>query len=168
MRRTFASLAAGLLLATAGATPGFARPAVAPLSHDDIAWLRRASFAVDSATLARYQQLGRDGWLDEALADRNDTLPEPIQQLLDGYQALNTPPQQLVEQYRDQMKQVKAMPDGDAKVAAKKAAQKDGRQRLREAQQAELLHAIYGSNPLKEQMVWFWLNHFSVYGARGR
>ena len=106
MRRTFASLAAGLLLATAGATPGFARPAVAPLSHDDIAWLRRASFGVDSVTLARYQQLGRKAWLDEALADRNDTLPEPIQQLLDGYQALNTPPQQLVEQYRDQMKQV--------------------------------------------------------------
>ena len=167
MRRTFASLAAGLLLATAGATPALARPAAAPLSHDDIAWLRRASFGVDSATLARYQQLGRKAWLDEALADRNDTLPEPIQQLLDGYQALNTPPQQLVEQYRDQMKQVKAMPDGDAKVAAKKEEQRAGRKLLRQAQQAELLHAIYGSNPLKEQMVWFWLNHFSVYGAKG-
>ncbi|MGN6236145.1 DUF1800 domain-containing protein [Dyella sp.] len=167
MRRTFASLAAGLLLATAGATPGLARPAAAPLSHDDIAWLRRASFGVDSATLARYRQLGREGWLDEALADRNDTLPPPIQQLLDSYDAINTPPLELLKRYRDALKQVKAMPDGDAKVAAKKAAQKDGRKLLREAQQAELLHAIYGSNPLKEQMVWFWLNHFSVYGAKG-
>lgn len=33
--------------------------------------------------------------------------------------------------------------------------------------QVELLHAIYGSNPLKEQMVWFWLNHFSIYAAKG-
>ena len=110
MRRTFASLAAGLLLATAGATPGLARPAATPLSHDDIAWLRRASFGVDSATLARYRQLGREGWLDEALADRNNSLPSPIQQLIDSYDAINTPPLELVKRYRDQMKQVKAMP----------------------------------------------------------
>ncbi|WP_431633826.1 DUF1800 domain-containing protein [Dyella sp. KULCS107] len=167
MRLVFASLATGLLLAAAGAAPALASSPGAPLSHDDIAWLRRASFGVDSATLARYRQLGREGWLDEALADRNDTLPSPIQQLIDSYDAINTPPLELVKRYRDQMKQVKTMPDGDAKVAAKKTAQKDGRKLLREAQQAELLHAIYGSNPLKEQMVWFWLNHFSVYGAKG-
>lgn len=167
MRYALASLSLGLLLAATGAAPALASPTNATLSHDDIAWLRRASFGVDSATLARYRQLGREGWLDEALADRNNSLPSPIQQLIDSYDAINTPPLELVKRYRDQMKQVKAMPDGDAKVAAKKAAQKDGRQLLREAQQAELLHAIYGSNPLKEQMVWFWLNHFSVYGAKG-
>jgi uncharacterized protein (DUF1800 family) len=37
-----------------------------------------------------------------------------------------------------------------------------------EAQQAELLRAIYGPNQLKEQLVWFWLNHFSVYAPKGR
>lgn len=167
MRHALASLSLGLLLAVTGAASALAAATDATLSHDDIGWLRRASFGVDSATLARYRQLGRDGWLDQALADRDDTLPPPIQQLLDSYDAINTPPLELLKRYRDALKQVKAMPDGDAKVAAKKAAQKDGRQLLREAQQAELLHAIYGSNPLKEQMVWFWLNHFSVYGAKG-
>ncbi len=167
MRHALASLSLGLLLAATDAAPALAGAKSAALSHDAIAWLRRASFGVDSATLARYRQLGRKGWLDEALADRNDTLPPPIQQLLDSYDAINTPPLELLKRYRNALKQVKAMPDGDAKVAAKKAAQKNGRQLLREAQQAELLHAIYGSNPLKEQMVWFWLNHFSVYGAKG-
>ncbi|MGA0587583.1 DUF1800 domain-containing protein [Dyella sp. KRB-257] len=167
MRHTLAALSLGLLLAVTGAAPALADTTNVTLFHDDIAWLRRASFGVDSATLARYRQLGREGWLDEALADRDDTLPPPIQQLLDSYDAINTPPLELLKRYRDALKQVKTMPNGDAKMAARKAAQKDGRQRLREAQQAELLHAIYGSNPLKEQMVWFWLNHFSVYGAKG-
>ena len=32
-----------------------------------------------------------------------------------------------------------------------------------QAPAGRLLHAIYGGNQLKEQMVWFWLNHFSIY-----
>jgi uncharacterized protein (DUF1800 family) len=33
--------------------------------------------------------------------------------------------------------------------------------------EVELLRAIYGGDQLKEQMVWFWLNHFSVYADKG-
>ena len=157
----------GLLFATAVAPPAPAVAATAPLTREDVAWLRRASFGIDDATLARYRELGRTRWLDEALADRDDRLPPAIQQQLDGYEAIATPPEQLLGDYRDTLRQVKAMPDGDAKVAAKKEAQRHGRDLLRQAQQAELLRAIYGGNPLKEQMVWFWLNHFSVYGNKG-
>jgi hypothetical protein len=59
MRHALASLSLGLLLAATGAAPALAAGTNATLSHDDIAWLRRASFGVDSATLARYRQLGR-------------------------------------------------------------------------------------------------------------
>ncbi|MBU6246452.1 MAG: DUF1800 family protein [Xanthomonadaceae bacterium] len=167
MRRTLRLAPLGLLLALAGAALSPVRAGDAPLTRDDIAWLRRASFGIDSATLQRYRELGRTGWLDAALADRDDHLPPAIQQQIDGYEAIATPPAELVRSFRESLRQVKAMPEGDARVAAKKAALKHGRELLREAQQAELLHAIYGSNPLKEQMVWFWLNHFSVYGNKG-
>jgi len=167
MRRYVRFAPLGLLFALVGALPAAARADAAPLTHDDVVWLRRASFGIDSATLARYRQLGRQGWLDAALADRDDRLPPAIQQQIDGYEAIATPPLELLTSYRDQLRQVKAMPDGDAKLAAKKAAQIHGRTLLRQAQEAELLHAIYGSNPLKEQMVWFWLNHFSIYGNKG-
>lgn len=136
-------------------------------SHDDIRWLQRATFGLDSATLARYEQLGRRRWLDEQLSDRHDTLPPAIRNLIDSYPAVSTPAAELVASAIQARQRLKAMPDGDAKVAARKALQKQGRELARQAQQAELLHAIYGSNQLKEQMVWFWLNHFSVYAAKG-
>jgi uncharacterized protein (DUF1800 family) len=37
----------------------------------------------------------------------------------------------------------------------------------KQSAEVELLRAIYGRNQLKEQMVWFWLNHFNVYAAKG-
>lgn len=160
--RCLISLAAGLCLPATLA----ARSAPAP-SHDDIRWLQRASFGLDSATLARYEQLGRSGWLDEQLSDRNDSLPPAIRDLINSYPAISTPPGELLAAAIEARRHLKTMPDGDARVAAKKALQKQGRELVRQAQQAELLHAIYGSNPLKEQMVWFWLNHFSVYAAKG-
>jgi uncharacterized protein (DUF1800 family) len=138
------------------------------LARDDIAWLRRASFGIDSAILARYRQLGRDRYLDEALADPGDSLPPAIQNLIDSYAAIQQPPEALFTTYRDEAMAVKAMPDGEAKTAAKKSLQIGSRELLRQAQQAELLRAVYGSNPLKEQLVWFWLNHFSIYGNKGR
>lgn len=170
MRPSITRLALTLALVLPAAGMASAAPSdgtATRLSREDIAWLRRASFGIDSATLARYRALGRTRYLSQALADRDDTLPPAIAQLIARYPAISTPPQQLFEQFRETQKQIKAMPDGDAKVAAKKAAQKSGAALLRQAQQAELLHAIYGSNPLKEQMVWFWLNHFSIYGAKG-
>lgn len=136
-------------------------------SHDDVRWLQRASFGLDSATLARYEQLGRSGWLDEQLSDRNDSLPPAIRDLIKSYPAVSTPPAELLATAIEARQRLKSMPDGDAKVAARKLLQKQGRELAKQAQQAELLHAIYGSNQIKEQMVWFWLNHFSVYAAKG-
>lgn len=143
--------------ASGAATPG----------RDDIRWLQRAAFGLDSATLASYEQLGRQAWLDRQLADHDDTMPPAIASLIASYPAISTPPQQLLAEAIHARRELKSMPDGDAKVAAKKARRERERALVNQAQQAELLRAIYGNNPLKEQMVWFWLNHFSIY-AKGR
>ncbi len=155
-----AALAGTLLAASAQA----AAPA---LSHDDIAWLKRTTFGLDSASVARYQQLGRRRYLEQELAGRDDTLPPAIEQLLNGFQVVNTPLPQLFETYRQQQLQYKKMAAGPAKDAARKALGQSRRRLYLEDAQVELLHAIYGGDQLKEQMVWFWLNHFSVYAAKG-
>lgn len=157
----------GLLFMTSFLLPAQPTPS-ATMSHADIRWLRRAAFGLDSSTLENYQQLGRKRWLDTQLSDRNDTLPPAIRSLIASYPAITTAPAELLADAIKDRRALKSMPDGDAKTAAKKKLQKQARELARQAQQAELLHAIYGSNPLKEQVVWFWLNHFSVYGAKGR
>ena len=137
------------------------------LSQDDVDWLRRDSFELDSATVAMYRDLGRSHLLDRQLDGRiGDDLPAPITALIHSYEAGSTPTEQLLTNLRDEQEKIKNMPDGDDKNAAKKAQQQHANDLLQQAQQIEMLHAIYGPNQLKEQMVWFWLNHFSVYGAR--
>jgi uncharacterized protein (DUF1800 family) len=139
------------------------------LSQDDVDWLRRNSFELDSTTVAIYRDLGRSRLLDRQLDGRvSDDLPAPIHALINSYEAGSVSTEQLLTNLRDQQENIKAMPDGDAKEAAKKAQQQHANDLLQQAQEIEMLHAIYGPNQLKEQMVWFWLNHFSVYGAKGR
>jgi len=158
-------VALGALVALAPGAAG-ARDA---LSQDDVDWLRRDSFELDSSTVAVYRDIGRSRLLDRQLDGRiGDELPAPINALIGTYEAANTPTEQLLTNLRDEQEKIKNMPDGDEKAAAKKAQQQHANDLLQQAQEIEMLHAIYGPNQLKEQMVWFWLNHFSVYGAKGR
>ncbi|MBE1162589.1 DUF1800 domain-containing protein [Dyella acidiphila] len=151
------------------ALAGVAQAASAPLSADDIAWLRRDSFGLDSATIERYRELGRTRFLDEQLAGGDDPLPPAVAPLINSYEVFNTAPAQLVAEYRDDQQKAKNVDatDTGAKDNAKKDFQKYRRELYKQSMEVELLRAIYGGNQLKEQMVWFWLNHFSVYAPKG-
>lgn len=165
---TCARFAAASMLFVLGAGTATARDAHA-LSQEDVDWLRRDSFELDSATVAMYRDLGRSRLLDRQLDGRiGDELPAPVNALINSYEAGSVSTEQLLTNLRDEQENIKAMPDGDAKTAARKAQQQHANDLLQQAQEIEMLHAIYGPNQLKEQMVWFWLNHFSVYGAKGR
>ena len=162
MRLTALTLSLSLLLASS-------LTQAANLSPNDIAWLRRDSFGLNSATVAQYRALGRNTLLTKQLNDQlDDTLPAPITAQIDNYDAFHTPLDQLLGSLQQEQQQLRSIPDGPEKQAANQAIQQRGNQIGLQAQQAELLHAIYGPNQLKEQLVWFWLNHFSVYAAKGR
>lgn len=141
----------------------------AALNPSDIAWLRRDGFDLDAANLARLRSMGREGLLQAQLADRiNDPLPPAINALLHSYPVLSTSPESLLQTFKSQQEQFKAMPEGDAKNAAKKDAQQQANELAEQAREAVLLRAVYGPNQLKEQLVGFWLNHFSVFQGKGR
>ena len=181
-----------LTILFASATPVRAQGG-APLTPDDLAWLRRDTFGLDSATLERYREVGRKRFLDEQLAGGDDPLPPAVAPLINSYEAYTTSPAELVGEFREQRKAFKASEaanthnkantnaatntdaNADAKDDnkdapkddAKKAFQMYRRTLYKEGAEVELLRAIYGQNQLKEQMVWFWLNHFSIYAAKG-
>lgn len=138
------------------------------VSNEDVAWLDRVTFGADSATLARFRELGKRRFLDEQLHPKQDALPAEVSAQIDGFDVMKTPSATLLAQVRDQYRQINDMPDGDAKQEARKALQKQGNGYAQEAQASELLHAIYDENQLREQLVWFWLNHFSVFQDKGR
>lgn len=158
-----------LLVMALAAVPWMAAAQTPPaLGHDDVAWLQRATFGIDASSVARYQALGRAAYLEQELTERDDTLPPAIHTLINSYDVVNTPPEQLLVTFRQQQQQFKDAPDGAAKDAAKATLQEYRKQLYQQDAQVALLHAIYGGDQLKEQVVWFWLNHFSVYAAKGR
>jgi uncharacterized protein (DUF1800 family) len=65
---------------------------------------------------------------------------------------------------RETQNREKGSADGDA---ARKAYQDKLGQLLREAQTRSLLRDLYSRNQLKEQMTWFWFNHFNVHAPKG-
>ena len=141
-----------------------AAPSARP-SGDDIAWLNRVTFGVDSAALQRFQRLGREGFLDQQLrADAGD-LPADVAAQIQAMPATQTSTIDDAEQLRQMRQQRKQMKQsGDTDKTALKAYRQRGRALTDQAGQAQLLRAIYDPNQLREQMVWFWSNHFSVYG----
>lgn len=143
--------------------------APAPLSPSDMAWLRRDGFDLDAASVARFRSMGRSGLLEAQLADRiADPLPPAITTLLHSYPVLASSPESSMLAFKQQQEQINAMPDGDAKVDARKALQQQANAFGDQAREIVMLRAVYGPNQLKEQLVWFWLNHFSVYLGKGR
>lgn len=161
-RAAAAGLALGFCLIATAAQAG-----TAP-RRDDLAWLQRIGFGVDAADAARFERLGRRRYLDDQLDPRGDGLPASVQAAIDGYEAVRTPVPDLFAAMQEEQLRIRDMPDGDAKIAAKKAQQQHANELLQQAQQATLLRAVYGTDQLREQMVWFWLNHFSVFAGKGR
>ncbi|MEE7561245.1 DUF1800 domain-containing protein, partial [Xanthomonas sp. Kuri4-2] len=142
-----------------------------PLEPTQVTWLQRVTYGLDAASAARLQQLGAQRFVRAQLGEDGGgdaALPPAIRVQLDGFGALHTPLPALLAQVEAERRRVDALPDGDAKVAARKALQSRGGQVLDQARKAQLLRAVYASDQLREQLVWFWLNHFSVYAEKGR
>ena len=138
-------------------------------SAADIAWLRRDGFDLDAAQLQRLRTLGRNELLRAQLDDRlHDPLPPAIDTLLRSYPALNDSPRSLLEEFRQRQEQIKAMPEGEARNQAQKDLRQYAAQLAEQTQSSVLLQAVYGPNQLKEQLMLFWLNHFSVFQGKGR
>ena len=80
---------------------------------------------------------------------------------------LSSPPAPILEarsaEVSAEYKRINAMADGADKEQARKTLNDAGNKLAYQAIREELLRAVYSPSQLQEQMVWFWLNHFSVH-----
>lgn len=141
-----------------------------PLLEEDLRWLNRVTYGIDSATIAQYRTLGRKNFLDAQLAPANDALPPAAQRAIDGMAVSQRRAEQLLLDADLEAKRINALPEtpGNDDKAKARQAQQDFQERLAfEAAKRHLLRAVYSPAQLKEQMTWFWLNHFSVFRYKG-
>ncbi|HMK87782.1 MAG TPA: DUF1800 domain-containing protein [Steroidobacteraceae bacterium] len=159
-----------LMLGCAGSAPrsttGTSAAALPVLHRQDVLWLERISFGLDSANVAEYHRLGRERYLDRQLMGLEPALPAGLAAELHGPEEGQSDPERALADANAQYKAINAMADGADKELARKSLNERANKLAYEAARRELLRALYSPAQLKEQMVWFWLNHFSVYQAK--
>jgi uncharacterized protein (DUF1800 family) len=159
-------IACGSLLAGCATRTDVPRASPAPLHamrREDTLWLERASFGLDSASVESFRQLGRERFLDRQLHPGEAVLPAPIAAEIGALEVSHADPVKWLADVNAQYKLINAMPDGADKEQARKALNDRGNKLAYEAIRRDLLRAVYSPTQLQEQMVWFWLNHFSVF-----
>jgi uncharacterized protein (DUF1800 family) len=137
--------------------------ALANPSHQDILWLDRVTYGPTTATMERYLKLGRHRFLDEQLHPRDQQLPAAAAAHIDALEISHADGAQLLAYVNGQQQRINALSDEATKQSERKALNDKGNHLAYEAARRELLRAIYSPAQLQEQVVWFWLNHFSVF-----
>jgi uncharacterized protein (DUF1800 family) len=133
------------------------------LPRADVVWLQRVNFGVDSRALADYRRLGRERYLEEQLNPSAEVLPPAIATQVRTIESAETDPAQTLATLQERRRAINALAEDAAKEQARKALNEEANRLAYQAMRLELLRAIYSPAQLREQMVWFWLNHFSVF-----
>src|ERR1700733_13241227 len=140
---------------------------VAASPSDDLLLVNRLSWG----ETAQGDTLGgqsAQAWLEQQLhPTADDGLPPEVQARIAAMDISQHSPARLNDQVlvlRQEMQHAGSGPDGDA---ARKAYQQRLTERARQAQERSLLRDLYSRNQLKEQLPWFWFNHFNVDARKG-
>ena len=161
--RAFISLHAALLF-VAGVVVSTATPPA--VTRGDIRWLNRATFGIDAATLARYQRLGREKFLDEQL---HPPVADP-ERLATEVAAIPMVQQRAADHIRSnrvEQQRINSLVSEEEKQQARTALNQAGNQVVYETMKRHLMRALESPWQLREQMTWFWMNHFSVFQGKG-
>ena len=158
--RTARACAAALALA---ASPAIA----APPSPADLALLNRVSWGASGTSAAALEQAGAErrqqGQLHPAPGDH---LPPAAAAQIAALTISRQPMTQLVRDADAFNRFGGSLPTPEQRSAAQGLYQQGLNELAREAAMRSLLRDLYSSDQLKEQMTWFWMNHFNVHQAK--
>jgi len=157
------SLIVGCATTTSSTSPSTARGATA----EETRWLNRITYGVTSQSVAEYRRVGRDGYLDEQLSPGSHPLPPAIAAQIGALELDQLDPAAELLAINAENKRINDLPDPAERDAARKSLNDRGNRLAYEAARRILLEAAYSRDQLREQMVWFWLDHFSVFQYKG-
>jgi uncharacterized protein (DUF1800 family) len=139
----------------------------APLSSEDIKWLNRVTYGINTATVNAYTSEGRANFLNRQLnPNADERLPAPIAELIATMHISKEPVTISMAAMQTENEQIKQLPK-DQQEQAKKQSHQSVAKYIHEAAQRHLFRAVYSQAQLKEQLVWFWFNHFNISKDKG-
>jgi len=169
-------LLAGMVLSVTGCSQTPAPPPGPPAFHavtetpaaldsapSDMAVLNRISWGADTADAQALAASGLKNYLTAQLnPSADDGLPPDAQAQIAAMEITQKNLIAIDAEVRDLQRAVQATKGGDDNDTARKAFQQKLQQLGREAATRSLLRDLYSKNQLKEQLTWFWMNHFNV------
>jgi uncharacterized protein (DUF1800 family) len=153
-----------LLLAVFVELPA-ASPPASP-ARGDLRWLSRVTFGIDRATVADYQRLGRAKFLDDQLNPAAGDQAE-LAAAIAAIPVANESAEARVKATRAEQQRINTLPAEDQKQQARMALNQAGNQAVYETAKRHLTRALRSRWQLREQMTWFWMNHFNVFSGKG-
>ncbi|SCU80522.1 conserved exported hypothetical protein [Cupriavidus necator] len=159
-----AALALAACLAACAQVPAEAGGSTAAT---DLRWLNTVTYGADQATLGDLRRLGRKSFLDRQLTLPLADPPE-LAAAIAALPNLQADAAAQIQAARDARQRIDALPDDDSKQQARQALNAQGREIVADATRRHLLRALYSPAQLREQMTWFWMNHFNVYSGKGQ
>jgi uncharacterized protein (DUF1800 family) len=165
-------IAAGLaaLAPPAQAAPAMAagpephRPDLPILSARDLNLLNRITWGANPSSAQEFAALGADKFLDRQLHPMGDgPLPHDAQAQIDALGISHTPMETIVADMDQQNRAANAITDPEQRQGAQRAFQVSFARYGQEAAVRSILRDLYSPYQLREQLTWFWLNHFNVH-----
>ena len=127
--------------------------AASTISSEDIKWLNRVTYGIDSAALNAFTKEGRGRYLKLQLQNQgNDPLPARVQEIIANMSISVEPLKMLVLAFQDENRRIAKLPK-DQQQLARMALNQSVNKYTAEAMQRHLLRAVYSPAQLKEQMV---------------
>jgi uncharacterized protein (DUF1800 family) len=147
------------------ATRSTGGPAAVPA--DDAALyhaVNRITWGATPSLMAEVRRQGYVRWVDAQLDPaRPDPLPPAVQSRIDALQVSRVPMLALVQRIEADRRAGTALPTEAERDAANRQFQQSMTVAAREAASRHLWRALYARQSLREQLVWFWFNHFNVH-----
>jgi len=132
----------------------------------DLALVDAVTWGVTPSTMAAFQSVGGEKWLQSQLHPVSDeALPEAAQTQIDAM-TVRQPAFELATKFDAQARTANQMTDLDQRAAALQAFQQAMSETARQAASRSILRALYAPDQLRERMTWFWFNHFNVHQSK--
>jgi len=154
-----------LMIAGLVSRSAFLHAAAHGLSVQDVRWLTRVTFGLNAGTVARYERLGREKFLDEQLHPAKDD-PEPLATHVAALPMAHETATERMIAVRVEQQRINGLATDDEKQQARTALNQKGNEVVYETMKRHLMRAVESPWQLREQMTWFWTNHFSVFSGK--
>src|SRR2546430_318655 len=142
-----------------------AGPGNAPGSRgEDLLLLNRVTWGANPSSAREFARVGPARYLEAQLQPAQEAaLPPEVQAQVDAMTITRRPVDELAKEMDSRRKGLDLLRSDDEKKAAQQAYQQELTRLGREAAARMLLRALYSPWQLREQMTWFWMNHFNVF-----